>query len=133
MATQEKRVQELHLELQEWRSHIYFIEDEMHFMDKLLHSYVFEPRTPNLFERLEKFKAELDASKKDKKKLKGLITKHENTIGGIMECTSEVRDTACYKKHVELQNRLTRYFEDYRNLKSAVYAYAGSILKRRKP
>ena len=130
---QDKKVQELHSELQEWRSNMDFIEDEMHFIDRLLHSYVFEPRTPNLFERLEKFKQGMEKSKKRRASIKDRIMEHENNLGGMMECTSAPCDTAYYLKHEQLQNKVFEYLEDYRQLKSEIYRYAGAILKSRKP
>ena len=134
MTVKEKKIQELHLELQQWRSNIDFIEDEMHFIDKLLHSYVFEPRTPNLFERLEQFKKGLLTSKENQEKLKREIINHENDIGGILECSSlSIRDSEYCAKHEALEQKVLQYLEDYRKLKSAIYSYAGSILKQRKP
>ena len=67
---QEKKIEELHWELQGWKSKIQFMEDEMLFINRLLNSYVFEPRTPNLFERLELFKEAYKKSKRVKKKIK---------------------------------------------------------------
>lgn len=130
---QEKKLEELHWDLQKWKSNIQFIEDEMLFINRLLHSYVFEPRTPNLFERLELFKRAYDKSKKEKEDLKRLISKHENTIGGILECTSTICDFAYYKNHEQLCKRITKHFENYLQLKSDIYNYAGAILKRKKP
>ena len=129
----EKKIEAIHNELQRWKSHLQFIEDEMSFIQKLLNSYVFEPRTPNLFERLEQFKQEFVDSKKEKEKLQKLIHGHESRLGGIFECTSEVCDISYYEKHNKLENRIVHYLEEYVNLKAKVYDYAGSVLKRRKP
>lgn len=133
MPYQEREIEELHWELQKWKSNIQFIEDEMHFINGLLNSYVFEPRTPNLFERLELFKDAFSKSDEEKKKLKRLISKHENTIGGILECKTSKCDLAYYNNHEELQKRINTHFEEYHKLKSDIYNYAGTILKRKKP
>lgn len=129
---QEKKMEELHWELQKWKSQIQFIQDEMLFIEGLLKSYVFEPRTPNLFERLEIFKQKFLKSKKEKESLKRLISKHENKMGGILECTSAICDLAYYKKHVKLDLKVTQHFDDYLKLKAEVYNYAGAVLKRKK-
>ena len=133
MKLQDKKIQELHSELLEWRSNIDFIEDEMHFIDRLLHSYVFEPRTPNLFERLEQFKIGMESSRKRRESIRAFIMEHENNLGGMLECTSTPCDTAYYVKHEQLQSKVFNYLEDYRKLKSEIYRYAGGILKSRKP
>jgi len=129
----ENRIEDLHIELQRWKSQLQFIEDEMHFIQKLLNSYVFEPRTPNLFERLEQFKQEFKESKREKERIKKLILGHERHLGGIFECTSEVCDDSYYEKHDGLRNRILEYLDNYLKLKAKVYNYAGSVLKRRKP
>lgn len=129
----ENKIEALHVELQRWKSHLQFIEDEMHFIQKLLNSYVFEPRTPNLFERLEQFKQEFTESRREKERIKKLMLGHERHLGGIFECTSEVCDDSYYKKHEGLRNGILKYLDEYLKLKAKVYNYAGSVLKRRKP
>ncbi len=129
----QNKIEDLHIELQKWKSHLQFIEDEMSFIQKLLNSYVFEPRTPNLFERLELFKQEFTESKKEKERLKKLICGHESHLGGIFECTSKTCDESYYEKHNKLENRISQFLETYQKLKTKVYDYAGSVLKRRKP
>nr|WP_298995486.1 hypothetical protein [uncultured Allomuricauda sp.] len=130
---QGKNPEELYCDLQKWKSNIEFIDDEMTFINGLLHSYVFEPRTPNLFERLELFKVAYKKSIREKEKIKGLIYKHESTIGGILECTTSACDSAYYQKHEELSERVSKHLTNYIKLKSDIYNYAGSILKRKKP
>jgi hypothetical protein len=129
----EKKIQELYQELQKWKSYIHFIDDEMQFIDRLLNSYVFEPRTPNLFERLELFKQKFTQSKNDKKRIKKLITQHEGEMAGILECTTTSCDSAYCQKHKDFLKRVSEYVEDYLLLKSEVYTYAGSVLRRGKP
>lgn len=128
----DKRVQELYVELQKWKSYIHFIDDEMRFIDKLLNSYVFEPRTPNLFERLELFKQKFVESKKDKLRIKKLIEYHTGEMGGILECITQTCDSTYCRKHRDFLKKISAYVEDYLRLKSEVYAYAGSVLKNGK-
>lgn len=130
---QEKKMEELHWELQKWKSQIQFIQDEILFLEGLMKSYVFEPRTPNLFERLEIFKQKFSKSKKEKESLKRLISIHENNIGGILECVSGICDLAYYKKHINLNLKVTQHFDDYLKLKAEIYNYAGTVLKKKKP
>ena len=126
------KVQELYLDLQKWKSYIHFIDDEMQFIEKLLNSYVFEPRTPNLFERLELFKQKFAKSKADKLMIKELIAQHEGEMAGILECTTPICDSTYRKKHKDFIKKISDYIESYLRLKSEVYAYAGSVLKSAK-
>ncbi|WP_228238512.1 hypothetical protein [Allomuricauda sp. M10] len=127
------KIGDLHKELQIWNSYLQFIDDEMLFIQRLLNSYVFEPRTPNLFERLEEFKRDFALSKKEKNRLKKAILEHEKHLGGLIECTTDDCDAHYYQKHQTFKDAMTVYIENYLNLKNKVYSYAGSILKRKKP
>lgn len=129
----ERQIAVMHGELQTWKSYLQFIADEMSFIQRLLDSYVFEPKTPKLFERLEKFKRHFDSSKVERCSLSEFIKNHENGLGGIFECTQEECDGHYYEKHLNLKNSVERYIETYINLKKEVYDYAGAILKKKKP
>ncbi|RIV71352.1 hypothetical protein [Flagellimonas aequoris] len=127
------KIGELHKELQNWKSYLQFIDDEMVFIQRLLNSYIFEPRTPNLFERLEDFKQEFHDSKIEKNQLKKAILEHEKHLGGLVECTSDDCDSHYFEKHLEFKDAMSAYIESYLKLKHKVYSYAGSVLKRKKP
>ena len=124
---QEKKVEELHWEIQRWKSHFQFMDDELIFIARLLDSYIFEPNTPNLFERLQNYKMRI------KKKVRDYISQHENTLGGMLECTDSACDLGYYRKHDKLQAKVDRCFADFQELKSEIFNYAGGVLKRRKP
>lgn len=131
--TQSKKVEELHYELQGWKSNLHFIDDEIIFIDRLLNSYVFQPNTPNLFERLQDFQHRLKKTKDTKTKLKTRIAKNENNLGGMVECTDESCDLEYYQKHDKLKAEVVDSISKFRELKSEIFNYAGGILKKRKP
>lgn len=130
---EENKMEKLHTRLQLWNSHLQFIEDEILFIEKLLNSYVFEPRTPSLFERLALFKQQFTAFKKEREQLRKLVTSHRNHLGGLFECKATACDGDYYQKHCKLQSRVSHYFEEHLNLKTEIYNYASNMLKRRKP
>lgn len=129
----ERQIELMHGELQNWKSYLQFIEGEMVFIQGLLDSYVFEPCTPKLFERLETFKEHFKISKRKRRSLSETIKKHENGLGGIFECVDDECDDHYYQKHQELNKKITDYIKAYINLKKEVYDYAGSVLKKKKP
>ncbi|MFS4467867.1 hypothetical protein [Maribacter sp. 2210JD10-5] len=130
---QSKKIEELHFELQSWKSNLSFIKDEIKFIDHLLNSYVFQPNTPNLFERLQDYQHRLKKMKKQKTELQKAISKHENNLGGMMECTDKSCDLQYYTKHDVLKAKTVDYISGFRNLKSEIFNYAGVILKKRRP
>ena len=133
MMVRDRQIEVMRGELQNWKSYLQFIEGEMAFIQKLLDSYVFEPRTPKLFERLETFKQHFTISKKERKSLSAIMARHENGLGGIYECTQEECDHHYYEKHQGIKEKFTDYIQRYIKLKKEVYDYAGSVLKRRSP
>ncbi len=130
---QSKKVDELHGELRQWRSNFHFMRDEIIFIDRLLNSYLFEPNTPNLFERLLDYQERLKKVVKREVTIAAGISKHENDLGGMMECTDEACDIQYYQRHEELKNGTAACLEDFQKLKSEIFNYAGGILKNRKP
>lgn len=133
MMVRDRKIEIMRGELQNWKSYLQFIEDEMLFIQGMLDSYVFEPRTPELFELLELFKQHFVTSKKDRRSLSKAIKEHENELGGIFECSRPECDGPYYESHLALKDRMTDYIKAYIALKKEVYDYAGSILKKKKP
>ncbi|MBT8299579.1 MAG: hypothetical protein HKP42_06705 [Maribacter sp.] len=132
-ADQTKKIEELHADFQQWKSHLNLMQDELTFIDHLLNSYIFEPNTPNLFERLQDYQTRLKKVNVNRLEVCQMITKHEKELGGMIECTDTVCDKAYYKKHEITKAESVSCLENFQNLKSEIFQYAGSILKRRKP
>jgi chaperonin cofactor prefoldin len=130
---QEKKVEELHWEIQKWKSHFQFLDDEIAFIAGLLNKYVFQPNTPNLFERLQDYQKRIKNVETTKKEIRNQISKHENTLGGMLECTDSACDLTYYRKHERLKTKVDTCITEFQELKSEIFNYAGGILKRRKP
>lgn len=130
---QNKKVEELYYETQQWKSNLYFMEDEIIFIDRLLDSYVFEPNTPNLFERIQDYQHRLQKAKDNKALFIELIAEHKRDLGGMLECTDENCDSLYYQKHDKLKAEVVNCIESFKMLKSEIFNYAGNILKKRKP
>jgi hypothetical protein len=127
-----KKMEELHRASQQWKSMLRFMEDEMIFINRLLNSYVFEPDTPNLFERLQDYLNRIEQSKSKKSRIKRSISNHENHLGGILECKDAVCDEEYYKRHDKLRTKVMDFVSEFQDLKSEIFNYAGGILKKRR-
>lgn len=130
---QAKKVEELIWDARNWKSKLRFVQDEILFIEHLLNSYVFEPNTPNLFERLQDYQQRLKKAKNRKIVVVQQISGHESNIGGMLECKDEACDLGFYQKHSTLKAEAVSCIEDFHNLKSEIFNYAGGILKKRKP
>tara|TARA_R110002012_G_scaffold263456_1_gene446256 strand:- start:92718 stop:93131 length:414 start_codon:yes stop_codon:yes gene_type:complete len=131
--SQHQKVAELHEDCSYWMSSFNFFEEELIFMKKLLDSYVFEPNSPNLFERLQEYKAHLASANVAWAALKQAVKKHENNLGGMLECQEDSCDLTFYEQHKVLKKQVLHSFETFKVLKSQIFNYAGGILKNRKP
>ncbi len=130
---QEKKVELLYAESHNWKSSLYLVSDEVTFIDNLLNSYVFEPNTPNLFERLQKYHAQIKKNKERKDIVLDSIDKHQKDLGGMLECTDYACDLGYYQKHEAIKAEVVGFLENFQLLKSEIFNYAGGILKKRKP
>ncbi len=127
------KVDGMHREVLHWKSCLQFIQDELTFIKQLLNSYVFEPNTPNLFERLQDYKAQIKKSNTNLDVITEKIGNHEHSISGLLECTDTVCDTFYHQKHEKLKAETVAYLEMFKDLKYEIFEYAGGILKKRKP
>ena len=127
------KVEAFHEQSKYWESELRFIRDELKFISHLLNSYIFEPNTPNLFERLQDYQQQLRSITEKEGRLNERINKHEKDLGGMLECTDDLCDTAYYEKHLAIEEEVNQCLWDFKILKSEIFNYAGGILKQRKP
>ncbi|MCE2611562.1 hypothetical protein LVD13_01165 [Flavobacteriaceae bacterium D16] len=125
--------QEFHTATKNWISSLEFIDDELRFIENLLCSYVFEPDTPNLFERLQDYKERLVDIQLRKKDLAKWLLDHENELSGLLESLQDKEDDSYSQGHRELQVEFLLFHEDFQQLKSEIFNYAGGILRKRRP
>ncbi len=130
--TAEKDLKDIHFDTLEWKSSLQFIIGEIHFINQLLNSYVFEPTTPNLFERLQEFKEQIVKVEEEIQSMNQSIRKHESELGGMLECDTISCDSFYYKEHQSLKKMFDNFCKTFRELKSDVFSYAGGILKKKK-
>ena len=130
---QAEKVDQLHSALKQWQSNLSFMKDELIFIDHLLKSYVFQPNTPNLFERIQDYLSRLKKAKKEQKLLAAQIGAHENILGGLLECTDDNCDLSYYQKHDTLKAQVMACTQYFQQLKLEIFNYAIGVLKKRKP
>jgi hypothetical protein len=126
-------LEKFHLDSQQWKSSFHLMKDELLFIEELLHSYVFEPDTPNLFERLQDYLERLKTVNEYKTRLEGQIVQHENKLGGALECRDGQGDEDVHAEHEQLKANVVNCLQQFQVLKSEVFNYAGGILKKRRP
>ncbi len=128
----EKESKEIHLDILEWKSRLQFIDVEVYFINQLLHSYIFESTTPNLFERLQEFKQQITKVEEEILKINQSIRKHESELGGTLERDTISEDHSYYQEHELMKITFANFYKNFRKLKLDVFSYTGSILKGKK-
>ncbi|MGC1514043.1 MAG: hypothetical protein WA810_00585 [Maribacter sp.] len=123
---EEKELERLHWELQEWKLQFHFMDDELLFIHRLMDSNAFNPNTPNLFEKLQNYKLRVNAFTRTKNKLRKLMSKHEHLLGGELEDADHLSEK--FKQHELLKVKITNGIKEFQNLKIEIFNYTGSIL-----
>ena len=126
------KVEDFHREAQIWISSAHFTKDDLIFIEKLLHSYVFEPDTPNLFERLQDYLRRLETTKAELDETVQLLMGYESELGGLLECQTLNSLEEIEKKHLRIKLQSEEFQLKFKMLKSEIFNYAGGILRKRK-
>lgn len=127
---QNNLVKELHRETQQWKTHFQIIEDELFFIERLLDSSAFKTNTPNLFERLQKYKLHVKQLQKRKKEVRELISQHEHILGESLGETNDEHNLEYFSRHMDLKIQVNTYFADFQQQKLEIFNYAGGILQK---
>lgn len=122
----------LHGASKKWISSLQFMHDELLFIDRLLNSYVFEPNTPNLFERLQEYLDKLKVVKQSQLDVQTRVIDHESTLSGILEFEQKQDASEFLEEHDQLEEVVEDCMYNFQFLKSEIFNYAGSILKQKK-
>lgn len=125
-------IDEYHNDVKVWKSNIALTVDEIRFIDNLLKSYVFEPNTPNLFERIEQFKVQLEKNKSTLAHIQNLLSKHDLELSGMLECDTVACDIFFEEKHLLIKENYRQFIRSYNDIKAKIFNYCGSILKQNK-
>ncbi|MGB5203478.1 hypothetical protein [Eudoraea sp.] len=126
--TAEDILRDFHRDTKRWKSMLEYKENEISFINRLLSSKAFKGTTPNLFERLEKFKDEGKNYDDKTKNLKKEISEYANELKGFLECDDISCDTFYFENHEVLKNRFEEFYLEFNEYKTKVFNYTGGVL-----
>ncbi len=116
-----------------WLSELNFIKDEQSFLNYLIKHYTLLLIDEKVF---KKTKEMVDILSKTEKEIDDLITKiqkHQNGLEIMIDEKDELDLEKQYRnKHRELILATTIYFQDYRALKTKLFDFISTILKKEK-
>jgi hypothetical protein len=125
-------IDQFHQDVKVWKSNVALASDEIQFIENLTHSYIFEPSSPNLFERLEHYKIEVSKIKVLLKSIEVLLVKHDAELSGMLECDTVSCDVFFQEKHLTIKEQYRQFIDSYNKTKSEIFNYCGNILNTKK-
>ena len=111
-----------------WKLTLGYIETETWFIEQLLNARIYKENTPNLFERLQKFKHEIKTRVKETKNLKKEIADYEDKLHGFLEPQDISSNTDFLQNHWELKDRYEEFYTGLNDYKTRVFNYIGGML-----
>ncbi|SKB58611.1 hypothetical protein [Maribacter arcticus] len=126
------QLEKWHWDCQHWKSTLQFVDDEMVFLERLMNSYLYQPNTPDHFERVQDYQERLKKLKAIKLEVRNSISKHENKLGGILEVLDCEFNLQLSQKHEVLKAQVVDCSEIFKDLKFEINDYTTNILKNRK-
>ena len=123
-----KKVKELHWKTQQWKTHFQSMDDELILAERLLDTQIFQPKTRNLFERIQEYKIRIKNIKNTKIALLTDISIHENNLGSMLDCTDNECEFTLYLNHEKLRTKVDICFENFQKLKFEIFNFSGGVL-----
>ena len=127
----QESLSKFHQDVLWWKLNIQFAETEILFVQRLLSSSAFEKQIPNLFERLEKFKHQIQTETRALENLKKDVYNHDSHMQNMAECEDLFCDATYLKHHDMLKMHFEQVFKNFGHLKTKIFNFTGSILKNK--
>ncbi|MEW4922636.1 hypothetical protein [Algibacter sp. 2305UL17-15] len=116
-----------------WLSELRFAKDEQLFFDDLVKSYTLQLIDSKYFTKSKKIIEQLGKQQKETEELIETIINHEKELKIMVDGINQLKEEKAYKdKHRKLIIKVSRFLENYRTLKSQLFALIKSIIKEGK-
>jgi hypothetical protein len=129
-AKKQKGIEGFLSDVQKWASELQFIQGEIVFIKKLLHTDVFKPKTPNLFERIQKYMGSLESFENEVNSCKLGLMSYEAKLETLIESV-EPDHADLEIKHLKAVADLDAIQGKFQKLKSEIFEYIGGILRKK--
>jgi hypothetical protein len=117
-------------DMKAWKVSMALVVDEIRFIDNLMQSYVFEPQTPNLYERLEEYKSQIFKTKTSLQHIQQLLMKLDLSLSGLKESETVAGDMFLQEKHLQTKQSFEQFMASYNKTKIPIFNYCGAVLKK---
>ncbi len=125
----EKLIEELHWEIQDWKSQFQAMDDSMIMLEEVLNSGVYRSNTLNLFERMQDYKTRMQAFKTVKYEIRQAISRHESQLGAVDIYSFIALEPGFSQDHDALKTSVENTLIQYHRIKTEILNYTEGLPK----
>lgn len=128
----ENLIEELHWEIQDWKSQFQAMDANMMMLEEVLNSGVYRSNTLNLFEKLQDYKIRLQALKTVKFELRQTISRHESQLGVLAIYACNAVEPYFSRDHDALKTSVENTLMQFQRIKTEILNYTEGLPKKPK-
>ncbi|TDU39464.1 hypothetical protein BXY82_1488 [Gelidibacter sediminis] len=127
-AYSDKNTEELQFNLAFYKSRLELLMQDLEFFKHLLSSHIFDSKTPNLFETIEKFKTQIDQHTKVMLTLTTEVEKQFKEVQLKVECDELSCDNYFLKQYHDTELEVVKFLSQAGQLKSEMMEYTKGLI-----
>ncbi|NNC70090.1 MAG: hypothetical protein HKN90_04625 [Flavobacteriaceae bacterium] len=128
-----KTTEELHEDAKSWLSEIYFIKDEIRFLDHLLGSnYLQLLSSEKSKNEVKKYIFKMNYEKELLDEIIETISTHENELGSLIKSQSVKSNPHFLERHKQLDMLTQQFFKKYKTLKKNIFLAVEEVKRSQK-
>lgn len=124
----DKTIDELRFSLKVYKSRLDLLNREFEFFRHLLNSKMCNPKTPNLIEKFDHFKQQMEHQMKLNQNLLDEIERQNNEVGLKLECDELSCDNYFVRENYNLELEVVNFLAQTDQLKSEMMAALQSLI-----
>ncbi len=123
----EENTEQLQQETEKWIDRLYYSAEILRFFSKFLKAPIFKIEH-QVFEKLEKFKIQLEETRLELHELNTLVYNHRSDLEGMRECDDVSCDVFYQEQHEELQKKVVAFLKYFRQFQLDILNYTENLL-----
>lgn len=124
--------EELYVLADHWQSDMEFYRDEIEFFYKLIDKYFIWLTKDESITQVQTMAARLSAMSRERENISERIEKHKQDLALLMENSFTESENWFRQEHVNLEEDLSDFVKDFRDLKKKVFSISEHIIESEK-
>ena len=126
----EKSTEELHQDAKLWISEIYFIADEIRFLEHLLSYKYIDCLASGLGKKIETSVKKISEEKKTGQLLLKQVLKQEGILSNLIKNNSVNSNTNFLENYKKIAHEVNNYEKKYKRLKKQIFEIVENVMKK---